>query len=205
MDIDIEHDFSALINYEAPIEGLSFSYTYHFAKVDAVANDAPFGALTGDLQIDLEITQHTAGFEYFYLDWTLSGEHTWHQNEMGWNAANGTTLQAYANLLNGLGTGNDDKRRWYLLLSRQITDKLSAELGYSHLITNRNLKSMPSNYRRTYSIASRYDINENFLVKLQFDYNSGYADTISASESIVNGLIPGQKWNTILLRATFQF
>jgi hypothetical protein len=204
-DPKIDYDFSALLQYQTPVDGLGLAFTYHTAKVDSPLSGVTVAGLKGNLQGDYYITQQTAGITYDRGPWNLSGEYTWQDNNMNWTAPSGGIFSIYAAGLNRLGFVTDKKRRWYVLLNRQITEKLSSEMGYDSLVTDRSNSSSPRNYRKTYSAAIRYDFRESLLLKLQFNTSSGYADTLAASQSILTGKTPGRKWNTVLARVTFQF
>jgi hypothetical protein len=124
---------------------------------------------------------------------------------MDWSASSSSPIRAYADILNHLKVASVAKRRWYFLINRQMTERISSEVGYGYLNTDRRLGSSPANHRKTYSAALRYDFREALIMKLQFNMNSGYADTLEASNSIISGETPGRKWNTFLARVTFQF
>jgi hypothetical protein len=200
---------SFLLNYDTNIKGLSFSYNYTKLRgdLDILESKAPMsiGGPIADLDATIGISYNTIGLNYFYKAWDFKTEYVWQKNVTKWSSPSAGNLFVNGFVKNLNKNINVYRNRWYTRLNRQFTEKLSAELGYSYHNTNKEKKYRDASYLRTQSLSFRYDFKENFILKLEGNKNTGYADTLELSNSYINKNTPSRKWDAYLARVTFTF
>jgi hypothetical protein len=200
---------SFLLNYDSPIAGLGFSYSYNKLRghIDIIESKALLakGGPASNFDVTGSIMMNAIGMEYLYKKWGFRTEYVWQRNITTWSspAAGNPFVDGFMNSQNM----NSDvyRNRWYMRLNHQFTEKFSTELGYSYHNTDKKKSSQDAYYLRTQSLSFRYDFKANLIFKLEADHNTGYADTLELSNSYANGSTPAREWDAFLARVTFIF
>ena len=195
----------ASLKYEAPVEGLTLGYSWFggegeiVADVDATALGVALGPVVGPptkaaLEASpqtfiLDVKQnYTIGFEYLWDEFVFSHERR--------------RLDAYLTVpvvnaeegMNNLG--------YYTKLGYRINEKISASIYSSAFYENKDVKKSAGikGYQIDNCLSFKYDIKDNFSVKLEYHDMEGAAHLYAHLNPTTV-----KDWNLIALKATVSF
>jgi hypothetical protein len=115
---------SFLLNYDSPIAGLGFSYSYIKLRgdVDIIGSKAiqAIGGPISDFDVIGSIMMNSIGMEYLYKKWGLRTEYVWQKNVNTWNSPGAGNPFVDGFLKSQNKNGDIYRNRWYLRLTTKL-------------------------------------------------------------------------------------
>jgi len=188
---NVERTYTISLEWQLPVEGLRIAGSFN--RIDYTFDLSLTIAGTPIVQLDnqlLEQENWTASIEYTVYDLLLTAE----------------IIRAYAFGIHIQG--------WYTMASYRLFDWLSFGAYYGEYYPDESDKSGRSPglladyqaWQKTISSFVRFDINENWLVKAEYQYNNGVA-ALSRQDNLNNAGFASfdQYWNLLAFKVTFNF
>jgi hypothetical protein len=209
-DIDTKYITGAQVFWRPPVEGLRIGATYLRTSIDfkltfdpaIVAQLIALGLVPPDYDGKIVITQQPAflaigSVEYVRDEWLFAAEYS------RWYKRQHTTLPALVPAF------EEDAERFYVLATRRLNEhvELGTYVSMLHLDADdrrgRNEMKFAKPYygfQRDYAASVRFDVNENWLWKLEAHFIDGTADLFGSQNPD-----PKRYWGLFLFRTTVTF
>ena len=177
MDVDtMDHEYTnrAGLTWYTPLEGLRLQYTYYDIKGLKLEGDADIPAYGVSSRILYEVHEMDGScfsLEYVLGNFTLTGEYQVNDFEGKMDL--------------GLGMGFMDRdpvdgKGWYIMGDYRFNRYFTLAVTYSDYYPNRHDKdgdTLTNDFEawlKTWTLSTRIDINQHWILKLEASYNDGF-------------------------------
>lgn len=192
--------YGASLIWNSPLDGLRLGGSvgkgillFEYLFYNGMAAPHP----TGKVKSSFDLVTWNFFFEYAYKCFTVSGEYSHFDAPITVNL-HMTTVTPSVMTLN-LPIYNEG---YYLAVEYQACDCLTLGAYHSTFFYDRHDKSSsPGQYQKDIDLSARYDINEHWLVKLEFHLIKGNAQLLSADNP--QGM--DKHWNLFLAKTSYCF
>lgn len=168
------------VTYKTPISGLTFMASgYRSIQDDTSSPTDP-------------LPSPTAGKEAAKLASILSVDYVNHNLDI---------KAEYANLANGLE--NTRSSSYYVQAGYSLTEKWSPYVRYDYITTDTSKSNDASSYQRTATIGIGYRVSNSVGLRLENNFNNGYALPVSSGE--VDAGAGATNWNMTAVSVNFIF
>jgi hypothetical protein len=135
-------------------------------------------------------------FDYLAHEWDLKAEYNYHKTPALFTQYTPQTTDIKS-------------KAFYVQLAHDI-GKFTPFARYDHVITDTAQSGDPSYYQRIYVIGLGYKLSDNVNLRLEQDFNHGYALAVPemidpATGLFVNPVNPSLNWRTSMVSANFMF
>jgi hypothetical protein len=176
------------ILWETPLDGLRMG-----GSVQVLRLDSTLVVATKKVNVEIPVTLWVASMEYAKGNWLLSSEYArWHVD----------VRSSEPSLFPESKTTSE---RMYGMASYRFTDKFQAGTYYSLIYPNVEHQSGRKGKQHDMAATLRYDINSNWLVKLEGHYMRGTGGVSSALNEGVPQNDLTENWSAFLVKTTVFF
>ncbi len=205
VNVDIEHNFH--VEWETPLSGLTLggtlrlsdlTYVDHFTNSDDYVNLPPFYDPVKGANVHMEgIKVYKVGAKYELYNLMVAAEY--------YNVSLDRTMF--------MRTEGLESEAWYAMIQYQVLDQLGFGIYYDEYypdVDDRSGRTLPAdrhtNWSKDTCVYARYDINENWIVKLESHLFDGTALLLRPLNMDENGNSTlSRKWYMFVLKASVTF
>lgn len=214
--MDYHEVYGGAARWNTPLEGLRLGYSVAYIKVDLNYGlyeglDPSFHNITSfDLYAE-EAPISVLSAEYVWNDLTLATEWFHRREKVTRLARNPSPI-----ISGDVSRSNDvtDMEGYYFSAAYRVNDWLELGGYYEEFYPDADDKNgdrySSSDFmawRKSWVFTGRFDINDFWIVKLEYHLNDGIAEvsTYTNREEYPTGNYPDKKWNMLAIKTTFSF
>jgi len=206
---DMESNYAcfASLQWEAPLPGLKMKGSYY--RIEGLEAE---GDMTGSTPEGTAVSMHAAydfSDKYGYI---ISGEYTWKNLVLSAEYSEDSfkfDTEFTGEMQMGPKRGMDiTSQGWYVSAAYRFTDWFESALTYSEYYPDKDDKDGErkppemdfSSWLKTVTLSTRFDINENWICKLEGSYNDGFGGV-----NLADNMELEPYWWLFAAKVTFSF